>query len=408
MLQEWNNRLLKQAQYLDLMDFQMVIMSFLPAGQSNGNSLYFGSDNYFIEVIFNKNGDRINSIKLSENFPIEICEGIELRLKSIISDERVEKIGYTVLFSSFPVKGNFKYKEKFQILPVPPGSPVVIDRFSSSHPFILEYKYLGYSSNENGIININVSNRVRKDLILLLNVAFQPKIVTKLITITDDEWVFVYEEGKEVESKLFQIGYKLKNYEVNESAFTVTDNIKSIEVTDQLKYFPSISSAGLEGELTVETFVLNLLDKYFEELKEDDKKHFNNAAYWLSYAKKHSRDSQSALALFIAMSMEALMKDEKINVECKICGKTIERSKSKADLLKDLLKNHYSFNDENRYITKLFYEDIRSKIAHGGVLHSDKNYGYFYPKINMELSLITGFLEINRKIIVNWLLSYTS
>jgi len=78
-------------------------------------------------------GPALNASKLAE---------VKLQITSDLLTAHEPKIGNWVLFSPIPVTGAFRYREEFQLLPVPKGSPRPT-YLAADHPFLLQFKHAG-------------------------------------------------------------------------------------------------------------------------------------------------------------------------------------------------------------------------------------------------------------------------
>ena len=67
---------------------------------------------------------------------------IKEKIKNELLDESTIKIGREIIFSGFPLTGFFKFKDIFQILPVPHGAPQCCG-WGYEHPAIIEFRFIG-------------------------------------------------------------------------------------------------------------------------------------------------------------------------------------------------------------------------------------------------------------------------
>src|SRR5260370_18218933 len=96
-------------------------------------------EQHFIEVTCDETGS-IKMITPSKSFPHKELDTIEEHMQNTILKKDGIKIAQFIGFCDEPITGYFKYKDLFQILPLPEDAPkpkiAVAD-----HPFILEVAY---------------------------------------------------------------------------------------------------------------------------------------------------------------------------------------------------------------------------------------------------------------------------
>jgi hypothetical protein len=94
-----------------------------------------------LDVEVDKYG-QIFDIIPSQDFPDIELEAISSKIRNTLIDNQSIKIGEVVGFSvNGKVDGFFKYKEEFQILPVPDSAPKITHQTAGDHPFLLQFKY---------------------------------------------------------------------------------------------------------------------------------------------------------------------------------------------------------------------------------------------------------------------------
>src|SRR4030042_1104468 len=93
---------------------------------------------HYLEVTSNESG-RIEKIQLSDGFPKEQLEQLEQRIKDALLTTD-QQVGADVLFCRERVSGHLRYKDFFQVTPVPNGAPLPEVGFRD-YPFLLQFKY---------------------------------------------------------------------------------------------------------------------------------------------------------------------------------------------------------------------------------------------------------------------------
>ena len=388
-------------------------------GNNEGLTIYY-SNNHPISV---------SIVNLSDS----MIETIKQKTNSII--DKTEKVGHNILFSNKPIKGYFKYKDKFRLLPVPQGSPRFDNDLNGPHPILLEFKYSGFKTEE-FLDERHIVDPIKKEITLLLNTFLMQDFILESNHIT-------YEWGLDVDSHsfdsiLFQRGYWMKNYSTNNKDFSPLDNLDVIETCNTNDYW-HVNNVYF----CVPDYLTTFLDKYYSR-DPKTKERFEESMYWFVMAKNQRSNSLSAASVFLSMSLERLVdsktplctcgneakkrkvihliheiikkegfenmkiqqiikdsKEEESVFYCKNCKRVIQVAKGSGKLFTELLDTYFPTDDERLTREKNgFYSKIRSAIAHGGMLQEDKKTTQW--GLNQQEQRTELFLEINQRILLNW------
>ena len=128
---------------VDSQELLQVLLSYFGHAEGNKPRGYrykkTGKD-FFLDIQIDA-AERIGKISLSHGFPNEELDRIESKIKETLINNQNLRIGQVVGFSSERVEGCFRYKDLFQIIPVPYNAPkpkVMV----ADHPFILQFTSL--------------------------------------------------------------------------------------------------------------------------------------------------------------------------------------------------------------------------------------------------------------------------
>jgi hypothetical protein len=94
-----------------------------------------------VHVHVNRKG-RISQIILSNDFNEEDVAEVRAKIRANLIENQQVKIAEAVLFAiNNKVDGFFRYRDEFQILPVPEGSPKA-SQLVADHPFLLQFSFI--------------------------------------------------------------------------------------------------------------------------------------------------------------------------------------------------------------------------------------------------------------------------
>src|SRR5947207_329316 len=107
--------------------------------QAEGVKFQRPGTHHFLDLLVDDmgNGERI---QYSKGFPTKEREEIEKNIQNILLTRHETKVQRVFVYCDTQIKGCFRYKDLFQVLPMPDEAPE--PSFSlSDHPFILEVSY---------------------------------------------------------------------------------------------------------------------------------------------------------------------------------------------------------------------------------------------------------------------------
>lgn len=245
----------------------------------------------------------------------------ESKLESIreaIRQEFVDTSGLgtnrDVFFSLYPVRGWWRYRNRFQIVPLPPHAPRVPFLYGE-HPFLIEYVYPKADSG-----SISASRRVREaaKLRLLLNAILIPWIRwidPRSVGTLSHHWVLTSDKLGKPTVEYLQEFYHYEDSSPADS-FSAVDNLsKVVEVSPESYYGDHRLSTGDEFDVPLD--LAFTLDQFFG-LNETMQDHFLHACYWLSQA--NQTPSFSLMLLSAVQAIEALTPMPKGGKRCPACG----------------------------------------------------------------------------------------
>ncbi len=272
----------KTTDYISLSNFDFeeimhVLLSIFKSSQRyDSKTIFFPSGNYDNCIIQLKTSEK-NKIELipTSKCDRETLQKIEEKIKTDIEIHET-KIGRDILFSSIPLYGYFRYKDIFQIIPVPPQAPKPKYILSGQHPILLEFKYKG---SNNDWIEIYRRKKNSYEIALLLNLLLNANISNREYRVIS-QWVRC--NGEPV-SRLCTNEYVFENFEQVVDDFSDVSNLKEIKIIDPKKYYSQGQdvSEGLKGP----TIINELLDRIYS-LKRENYNQLITACKFLSLSNK--------------------------------------------------------------------------------------------------------------------------
>ncbi|RWI57031.1 MAG: hypothetical protein EOR16_15605 [Mesorhizobium sp.] len=287
-----------------------------------------------------------------------------------------------VAFSSSPVRSAFKYKDYFQIVPMPVGSPVPIEAMAQ-WPFVFEFTYLG---SENMSIDTHRRAKAESKLLSLLN-ALCISGVRSAKPSGGKVWVM----GQRGDTQYLQAGY----YHPVPSGphFLETALYPPMRRTPAPAYYGGFVET-LTGFSLPDDIEASL--DYYHAMSEPDRDRFDIATHWFSKYSELKSISMSAGIVALVTALEALAPKPTVP-PCPTCGNVGSAVRGFRMLLDAAAEHHTEAKDQ-------FYK-LRSRIAHGVWLqHSDFSAWGGGSQARLEEFDVDRLEETVRYVLHNWLI----
>jgi hypothetical protein len=324
------------------------------------------------------------------------------RIQSHLIASKETRVAHSVLFSSIPVKGWFRYRDIFQISPVPPGAPQ-LHSLLGSHPFILQFQY-----NPSSSISIDQSRRqMMSKRIELLLCGFLEGHIGGIGGAARFCWVLPSDQAiGQARSVFAQEIYTFPELgRLGGQEFSDLDPSEAMAAVEAQEYLSMRGIYPGRG-LQVPSYLTMLLENFFQRLTDKDQDRFLRACFWFSTAASMRQYSSSASFIGLISAIEALMPDPSPGVPCLTCSRP--QGKGATRLLKEFVEE-FAGAAPQREVTKRGLYAIRSKLSHGGaLLHSDTQ-GFLIgldPRHTREWGDFAVAEQLVRILIVNWLGRY--
>ncbi len=329
---------------------------------------------------------KISKISPSKEFPGEELTKLGSKIKEILVDNQSPRIGQIVAFSSEGVEGYFRYKDLFQVIPIPDTAPkpkVMV----ADHPFLLQFSYV--SCRDMAVDNTRWFRKATV-YVRLLNLLSNLPITLRSRHIRFF-WTMNTKDPNGWTSEWRQEGYTYKGLSGKISKYTPVAKLQPIKRIPSHKYyseFPAISSKPLRFPDNLG----NSFDLAFG-LNARDWEKFIMACSWYYQAQAIWRESNSSSFVALVSAIECLIdKPER----CPDCRQTITEGIEKCDHCGQprykVTKKFREFLD--RYVPlleerfpeerKLLY-GVRSELSHGlNLLVRDLKPWYFMMNARAE------------------------
>jgi hypothetical protein len=286
-----------------------------------------------------------------------------------------------VAFSSAPVRSAFKYRDYFQIVPMPVGAPIPVESMAD-WPFVFEFTYLG---SENMAIDTHRRSKAQSKLMSLLNALLVSGVWAAKPT-GEKVWVM----GHDGETQYLQTGYYHRvpsgPHFLEGALYPPMRRTKSAAYYGGL--VDTMSGFSLPDDIEVS------LD-YYHAMSESERDRFDIATHWFSRYSELKRVSMSAGIVALVTALEALAAKPTVP-PCPTCGNVGSAVRGFRQLLDAAAGQHTEGKDQ-------FYK-LRSRIAHGAWLqHGDFSRWGGGSQTRLEEVDVDRLEETVRYVLYNWL-----
>lgn len=312
-----------------------------------------GQDNQCKFKLVAGKGGRLKGIYagkgLSEEDYVQFKDSI---LRDIVNDSGVIVCSEILFCKPLVVKGWWRYRDLFQIQPVPSYAPQVKHTLGPN-PFVVEYK-LKYSPRWE--VRLNRRYWKMKELVYLLNAFLEGQIYLPSRNL-DITWGLVG-DVKNAESVIsVKKGYKIKDFQEEKNTFDALSEIEQIQSLPFQSYNRGNLSVSPDHSLRIPDSLEKVFDAYFS-LSEAYQNKFMTASYWLNHADE-SKNARSASFVALVQVIEALLP----KIETKTCEKCGQPEYKLAQSFVSFL-DHYAPGNVFGVGRKKLYS-VRSELAHG-------------------------------------------
>lgn len=313
---------------------------------------------------YDANG-KLRSIKTGPGLRDKDITEITQKIDQLLIQTSGTSVGQTVLFAHQPVNGYFKYRDKFQIVPVPPEAPqppIAV----GDHPLLLQFKF---PHSDNVHIEIIRRTRIAREIELLC-VALTNGIWKGSNHVAQHHWVNAQPQDQNIHrSEYCQETYFYEGINYIPNTFTGTKAISPIALTPSNDYY-SINGFVIGQNLDLPDNFENQLDCFFSAPAEA-RERFLRSSFWFQHAQLVASISKSASFTALMSAIEVLMPEAIPTGHCDACNRPTSPGSTRRfkEFIEQFAPDIQTSSADKR---KLYA--LRSALSHGGsLLHSDRN-----------------------------------
>jgi hypothetical protein len=351
-------------------------------------------------LTFSYNGDgALVAIRGEAGLKTTDIAELQSDIRNSLLAEAPQNVGRRVLFAHVPTVGCFRYKDVFQLRPVPPDAPRPVTEVAD-HPLVLEFRCPGTT---NGSIRVLRFERVAKEIELLC-ASLISEIKGTIGKSASYHWVIPKsDDPNSVTSEYLQELYIWPHQWAHDAEeFSTCEGIPAMDKVASDQYY---LRRGIwpDQKLAVPQNLEYLLDAFFA-LKRDMQDRFLRACFWFRHAHHVYTASQSASFASLVSAIETLMgPPPAAGTTCPTCGKEGGPGPTRrfADFVEKFAADPASTNAERR---KLY--SLRSALSHGSkLLPGDRSTWSpgLTPDLISQWQDTDAMWQIVRVSLINWL-----
>jgi len=353
-----------------------------------------------VALVVRYDGDgELSAIEPGPALQIDDVTQLEEKVHRLLLKASTEGVGQMVLFAHLPTTGHFRYKDRLQILPMPPEAPRPPFVFGD-HPLLVQF---GVSDSEDAQINSIRRSRIGREIELLC-VALTTAIWRSISCVVHHHWVITSgDDPQKWKSEFLQEGYTYKDANGKIEKFSNISDIPAITLAPTNEYYARYGI--LIGQvLDLPADFAALLDRFYACSRED-RDRFLRASFWFAHAQRVFNISRSASFTALVSAMEALMPPPAEAEKCITCKRSLSNGPTAQFV--DFVSRFAPEPTVTRSDRRKLYS-LRSALSHGGsLLHSDRAswMGSMTGKRLDEWEDERAMWRIVRVTLVNWLIS---
>lgn len=379
--------------------------------QAEGTKFQRPGTQHFLELILDDAG-KIKHIQWSKGFPTSELEEIEKIIQDALFTKHETKVHQVIAFCDTQITGYFRYKDMFQVLPMPEDAPK--PKFGrADYPFILE---VSYETSRNWTIE---AIRQKEKAVLytrLLNLLSEQAISLGRQS-THSGWVLKTEDPSNITSEWKEVGFMYPGLKGTIDDFSSVENINPIERVPFKTYYTALPARTI-SPLKLSDDLERSLDKAFALDKSTWRKFFM-ACSWYAQYRYIWEVSHSSAFIALVTAVECLAQEKEVCDTCKqpilendedICPSCKQPRYHVTKHFQDFLKKYFPAIDQFPKEKKTLY-NVRSQLAHGSnLLQADLEPWNFFLDVKRQEQY---YLQRNLDYIVGiaiyiWLLSVTT
>lgn len=329
------------------------------------------------------------------------------KLQAVVESElkaTATSVGGQVLFASVPVKGCLRYREQFQIIPVPTEAPQPPDWGPGpAYPFIVQFKYK--PSTYQGLDSLR--HLAQERLIHLILAGLLRPRIHKLGPSVRFHWGIPNAQPND--PSLGKSEYRQELYQFPDltrlmhcAEFTPIVDRSVLPRVESVEYYTRVGTVLKDPELEIPSNLEMLIDQFYS-LPGDEQDRFLRACFWLNHAHTVYSDSFSSAFTALISSLEALMETDTPIGTCPACKRSMGKGSTRR--LREFLDQYAPSDPKFEAPRAQLYWEFRSKLLHGGELSlaDRKQISGMSAQGMSEWQLFHEVWELVKVVLVNWL-----
>jgi hypothetical protein len=262
-----------------------------------------------LRALYNNDG-RLHKVLVGPDALPDDVEQLRSKIEAELLSDAKPRVRRQVLFSAAPTTGHFKYKDQFQILPVPPAAPRP-DQFIGQHPFILEY---AVRTSPNFVITNFRQAKIARELELILSTLLVLR-VSGLGSELRKHWVIDYKGDQAIrQSQFLQEGYAWDGAIAEGEDFSPTGDTPPMPAVEINEYYGFLGLA-LDRTLDLPDNFTRQLDQFYG-LDAVEREKVLRASYWFQHASNVFTYSKSASFVALVSAIEVIMPEQEAGHKC--------------------------------------------------------------------------------------------
>jgi hypothetical protein len=343
----------------------LLLMHFHHATGVNAKEIHYlrQGEKCALALSYDANG-KVRSLNAGPGLRDQDLTEIKQKIDQLLIQTSGTSVGQTVLFAHQPVDGHLKYRDKFQIIPVPPEAPQ-LPIAVGDHPLLLQFTFPHSDDPHIGIIR---RTRIAREIELLC-AGLTHGIWKGSTHVAQYHWVNAPPQNKNIRrSEYCQGTYFFEGINYVPNTFTETNAISPIALTPSNDYYSS-HGVVIGQNLDLPDNFENQLDCFFNAPLEV-RERFLMASFWFQHAQLVASISKSASFTALMSAIEALMPKTTPNGYCDACNRPTSPGSTRRfkGFIEQFAPDQQASNADK---SKLYA--LRSALSHGGsLLHSDR------------------------------------
>jgi hypothetical protein len=381
------------ADRIDHGDLQAVIQRHFPSASEPAKRVvvFPGDEPHAIKLQFAKD-DRLTHIEAGPAFTPELSSAITSAIADALASTE-PRVFRTLLFASHKLCGAWRYRDTFQVTPVPPDAPQ-LNCLIGDHPFVLESKVV---CSLDSLVTARRTGKVLREHELLLAGLINANVHQLPARPWHGYWVL----DEDCKTSYRMPGY-LHPMQHSAEGFTAINTPAQVLNAHEM-FGPYAMTAGTQ--FTIPEDLTGTIDAFFT-LPSIMREQFLRSCYWLQYARHAFLHSSSAAFMAVVTAAEVLF-PEPPSEKCETCGQPQYRLRSAfAQLLEEsltLLTSNRIGEDRTIAARLKHLYDTRSSITHGNELRGWNTAREFTPRGSQDDDDLRTLLRITPYTLAQWL-----